>query len=90
MLRRLLNEYQSEYFAVVFDAPGKNFRHVLYPDYKAHRPPMPDDLRAQIEPLQELIRAMGLPLIIEPDVEADDVLGTLARLGKRQGFEVII
>ncbi len=90
MLRRLLNDYQSDYFTVVFDAPGKNFRHELYPEYKAHRPPMPDELRVQIEPLHQLIRALGLPLIIEPDVEADDVLGTLARFGKQQGLKVII
>lgn len=90
MLRRLLAEYNSDYFAVVFDAPGKNFRHELYRDYKAHRPPMPDDLRVQIEPLHELIRAMGLPLIMVPAVEADDVLGTLAVYAEQQGFQVVI
>ena len=90
MLRRLLAEYDSAYFSVVFDAPGKNFRHELYADYKAHRPSMPDDLRAQVEPLHHLIRAMGLPLIMEPDVEADDVLGTLAQYAEQQGFDVVI
>ncbi len=90
MLRKLLTEHKTDYFTVVFDAPGKTFRHQLYPDYKAHRPPMPDDLRVQIEPLQRLIRTMGLPLIIEPDVEADDVLGALARKGEQAGFDVVI
>lgn len=90
MLKRLLAEYDSPYFAVVFDASGKNFRHDLYADYKAHRPPMPDDLRVQIEPLHELIRVMGLPLIMVPNVEADDVLGTLALYAEQQGFHVVI
>ena len=90
MLRKLINDYNTPYFAVVFDAPGKTFRHDLYDQYKAHRPPMPDDLRVQIEPLHELIRALGLPLIIEHGVEADDVLGSLAQNAERQGFKVII
>lgn len=90
MLKRLLAEYDSPYFAVVFDAPGKNFRHDLYADYKAHRPPMPEDLRVQIEPLHELIRVMGLPLIMVPNVEADDVLATLALYAEQQGFQVVI
>ncbi|WP_305909893.1 DNA polymerase I [Methylomarinum sp. Ch1-1] len=90
MLRKLMADHQSEYFTVVFDAPGKTFRHELYDQYKAHRPPMPDDLRVQIEPLHNLIRTMGLPLIIEPDVEADDVLGALAQQAEKLGFEVII
>jgi len=90
MLRKLMADYQSEYVTVVFDAPGKTFRNALYDQYKAHRPPMPDDLRVQIEPLHQLIRAMGLPLIIEPGVEADDVLGALAQHAVQQGFNVII
>lgn len=90
MLRKLINDYGTPYFAVVFDAPGKTFRHDLYDQYKAHRPPMPDDLRVQIAPLHELIRSLGLPLIIEHGVEADDVLGSLAQNAARQGFEVII
>lgn len=90
MLRKLLAEYQTEYFAVVFDAPGKNFRHELYAEYKAHRPPMPDDLRVQIQPLHELIRAMGLPLISYDGVEADDVLGCLAIKAAQAGFQVVI
>ncbi|WKJ90309.1 DNA polymerase I [Methylomonas montana] len=90
MLRKLINDYGTPYFAVVFDAPGKTFRHDLYDQYKAHRPPMPDDLRVQIAPLHDLIRSLGLPLIIEHGVEADDVLGSLAQNAARQGFEVII
>ncbi len=90
MLRKLLAEYQTEYFAVVFDAPGKNFRHELYAEYKAHRPPMPDDLRVQIQPLHELIQAMGLPLISHDGVEADDVLGCLAIKAAQAGFQVVI
>ncbi len=90
MLRKLIADYQSEYITVVFDAPGKTFRNDLYDQYKAHRPPMPDDLRVQIEPLHQLIRAMGLPLIMEPGVEADDVLGALAQHAAREGFSVII
>jgi DNA polymerase-1 len=90
MLRKLLADYQSDYVTVVFDAPGKTFRNDLYDQYKAHRPPMPDELRVQIEPLHQLIRAMGLPLIIEPGVEADDVLGALAQHAAQQGFSVVI
>lgn len=90
MLRKLINDYGTPYFAVVFDAPGKTFRHDLYEQYKAHRPPMPDDLRVQIQPLHDLIRSLGLPLIIEDGVEADDVLGSLAQNAARQGFHVII
>ncbi len=90
MLRKLLADYQSDYVTVVFDASGKTFRNDLYDQYKAHRPPMPDDLRVQIEPLHHLIRAMGLPLIIEAGVEADDVLGALAQHAAQQGFSVVI
>ncbi|MGR8951323.1 MAG: DNA polymerase I [Gammaproteobacteria bacterium] len=90
MLRKMLGDYPDAHIAVVFDAPGKNFRHDLYDQYKAHRPPMPDDLRGQIEPLHRMVRAMGLPLISEEGVEADDVLGCLAKKAEREGFEVII
>ena len=90
MLRKLIADYHSDYITVVFDAPGKTFRNDLYADYKAHRPPMPDDLRVQIAPLHQLIKAMGLPLIMESGVEADDVLGALAQHAAQQGFEVII
>src|SRR5690625_6374329 len=78
MLRRLQRDYPASVVAVVFDAPVKTFRDELYEEYKAQRPPMPDDLRAQIEPIHALIRAMGLPLLIVEGVEADDVIGTLA------------
>jgi len=78
MIRKLAKDYEGSPIAVVFDAKGKTFRNDLYADYKANRPPMPDDLREQIEPIHEIIRAMGLPLLIVPDVEADDVIGTLA------------
>ena len=90
MLRKLIADYHSDYITVIFDAPGKTFRNELYDQYKAHRPPMPDDLRVQIAPLHNLIRAMGLPLIIESGVEADDVLGVLAQHAERQGYDVII
>ncbi len=90
MLRKLIVDYQTDYITVVFDAPGKTFRNDLYSEYKSHRPPMPDDLRVQIEPLHRLIRAMGLPLIMESGVEADDVLGALAQHAAQQGFKVII
>jgi len=90
MLRKLINDYRPTHIAVVFDAPGKTFRDVLYPEYKAHRPPMPEDLRTQIEPTLEIIRAMGLPLLIVDDVEADDVIGTLARQATEQGIETLV
>jgi len=90
MLRKLIADYHSDYITVVFDAPGKTFRNDLYDQYKAHRPPMPDDLRVQIEPLHNIIRAMGLPLIIESGVEADDVMGALAQHAESEGFQVII
>ena len=90
MLRRLHKDYPSEYSACVFDAKGKTFRDDIYPEYKANRASMPDDLRAQIEPLFETIRAMGWPLIIEEGVEADDVIGALARQAENQGINTII
>ncbi|MDD5272890.1 MAG: DNA polymerase I [Methylovulum sp.] len=90
MLRKLMGDYASDHISVIFDAPGKTFRNELYDQYKAHRPPMPDDLRVQIEPLHQLIRAMGLPLLMESGVEADDVLGTLACRAQARGYQVII
>ncbi len=90
MLRKLRNDYQPTHFAVVFDAPGKTFRDDLYAEYKANRPPMPDELRMQIERLHEIIRAMGLPLLVIDGVEADDVIGTLARQAAEQGMDVLI
>src|SRR5699024_12186679 len=90
MLRKLLEDYSPNEVGVVFDAPGKTFRDEMYEEYKAQRPPMPDDLRAQIEPLYAIIRAMGLPLIIKEGVEADDVIGTLARQAEAAGRDVVI
>lgn len=90
MLRRLTNDYQPEHMAVVFDAPGGSFRNEIYPEYKANRPPMPEDLRCQIEPLHEIIQAMGLPLVMVPGVEADDVIGTLATQAANEGVKTVI
>ncbi|MCB1862405.1 MAG: DNA polymerase I, partial [Gammaproteobacteria bacterium] len=90
MLRKMISDYQPQYIAVVFDAPGGTFRNQIYDQYKANRPPMPDDLRAQIAPLQHIVRAMGLPLLIESGVEADDVIGTLAARASRQGMNTLI
>ena len=90
MLRKLREDYQPELMAVVFDAPGKTFRDDLYPEYKSHRPPMPDDLREQIEPLHAVVRALGLPLLAVPAVEADDVIGTLATRAAAQGLATLI
>lgn len=90
MLRRLLADYPTDHFAVVFDAKGKTFRNDLYSEYKAHRPPMPDELRAQIEPVHQAVRAMGLPLISIAGVEADDVIGTLAIQATKLGMRTVI
>ncbi|HCG8420901.1 TPA: DNA polymerase I [Vibrio parahaemolyticus] len=90
MLRSMMRQFASERIAVVFDAKGKTFRDKMYSEYKANRPPMPDDLRCQIEPLHNVIRAMGLPLICVPGVEADDVIGTLAYQASQQGMPVLI
>lgn len=90
MLRRLHKDYHADYSACVFDAKGKTFRDDLYPEYKAHRPPMPDDLAAQIAPLHECIRAMGWPMLIVDGVEADDVIGTLAKLAVHENMRCII
>ncbi|MGL6315251.1 DNA polymerase I [Vibrio sp. WXL103] len=90
MLRSMMRQFASERIAVVFDAKGKTFRDEMYSEYKANRPPMPDDLRCQIEPLHQVIRAMGLPLISIPGVEADDVIGTLAHQASQAGMPVLI
>ncbi|MBV1774761.1 DNA polymerase I [Burkholderiaceae bacterium DAT-1] len=90
MLKRLQKEIPADFVACVFDAKGKTFRDDLYPDYKAHRPPMPDDLRAQIEPIHQAVAALGLPILMVDGVEADDVIGTLARQGDASGMQVII
>ena len=90
MLKRIPQDYPGANVIVIFDAKGKNFRHEIYPEYKANRPPMPDDLRCQIEPIHEIIKAMGFPLLIVPDVEADDVIGVLANEATQNKQEVII
>ncbi|HEY9146866.1 MAG TPA: 5'-3' exonuclease H3TH domain-containing protein, partial [Thiobacillus sp.] len=90
MLHKLRKDYAADYIACVFDAKGKTFRDDLYPAYKAHRPPMPDDLRSQIEPLHEAIRAEGWPLVVIDGVEADDVIGTLVRHATQKGIRSIV
>jgi len=90
MIKRLLEDYQPEHMAVIFDAKGKTFRDDIYPEYKAHRPPMPDELRSQIEPLHAWVKAMGLPLLNVNGVEADDVIGTLAQQASALGIETVI
>ncbi|NOQ79866.1 MAG: DNA polymerase I, partial [Gammaproteobacteria bacterium] len=90
MLKRLLNDYPTQRVAMIFDAKGKTFRDDMYPEYKANRASMPDDLRCQIEPLYEVIQAMGVPLIAIPGVEADDVIGTLAVQAAQDGLDVVI
>jgi DNA polymerase-1 len=90
MLRRLDSDFKADYLACIFDAKGKTFRDDWYPEYKAHRPPMPDDLVRQIEPLHACIRALGWPLLAIEGVEADDVIGTLTREASRQGIECVV
>ncbi|MBU1236412.1 MAG: DNA polymerase I [Gammaproteobacteria bacterium] len=90
MLRKLEADYKADYRAVVFDAKGKTFRDDWYPDYKANRPAMPDDLIAQVEPLHECIRAEGWPLLMIDGVEADDVIGTLARQATEQHMDCVV
>jgi len=90
MLKRLRKDFKADFSACVFDAKGKTFREDLYPDYKAHRPPMPEDLARQIEPLHEAVRALGWPLLMIEGVEADDVIGTLVRQAEREGIESIV
>ena len=90
MLRRLLKDYDPQQVAVVFDAPGKTFRDEIYPAYKAQRPSMPDDLIRQIGPIHDIVRAMGLPLLMIEGVEADDVIGTLARQAAAEGRDALI
>ena len=90
MLRRQLKEHPSDYLVVVFDAPGKTFRDDIYPDYKSNRPPMPDDLRAQIAPTHDVIQAMGIPLLSVAAVEADDVIGTLSTTASAMSIDTDI
>jgi len=90
MLRRLEQDFPGSKVVVVFDAKGKTFRHDMYEEYKANRPPMPEDLAIQIEPIHDIVRAMGLPLLIVPGVEADDVIGTLAHEATSKGIDVVV
>ncbi len=90
MLQKLRKDVRAEYAAVVFDAPGKTFRDDLYPDYKANRSPMPDDLRSQIEPIHEVVRLLGWKVLHVPGVEADDVIGTLACMASTHGLRTVI
>lgn len=90
MIRKLINDYPDSRVAIVFDAKGKTFRHEMYADYKANRPSMPNELRSQIEPIHQIIKLMGLPLLVEEGVEADDVLGTLAHLATQSKTDVVI
>jgi DNA polymerase-1 len=90
MLNKMIKEEAPDRIAVVFDAPGRTFRDDLFEQYKAHRTPMPDDLRAQIQPLYDVVSAMGVPLLRVAGVEADDVIGTLAKQGADAGFKVLI
>ncbi|MEW5011319.1 MAG: DNA polymerase I [Cycloclasticus sp.] len=90
MLKKLVDSYPDAYFGVIFDAPGKTFRNEMYSEYKANRSAMPEELREQIKPLHQLIKAMGLPLVMESGVEADDVIGTLAQQAEQAGLRVVI
>lgn len=90
MLHKLLEDYKPEYIGVIFDAKGKNFRHEIYPQYKAHRPPMPEDLQQQIQPLHEIVRALGLSCIVVNGIEADDVIATLTYHANQINMPVII
>ena len=90
MLKSLVRQFNPSHMVVVFDAKGPTFRNEMYSEYKAHRPPMPDDLRTQIEPIHEIIKAMGLPLVSITGVEADDVIGTFARIASEQQRHVLI
>ena len=90
MLNKLVEDYDPQHMAVVMDAGGKTFRNEIYSEYKAHRPPMPDELRSQIEPLLEAVEAMGFPLLRIPGVEADDVIGTLATRAGEQGMDTLV
>ena len=90
MLKSLIRQYNPTHMAVIFDAKGKTFRDDIYEEYKANRPPMPEELRSQIEPLHTIIKAMGLPLIVESGVEADDVIGTLACRATEHGIDTLI
>lgn len=90
MLRKLVQDHKAEYAACIFDAKGKTFRDDIYPEYKSHRPPMPEDLAAQIEPIHKAVRALGWPVFAVEGVEADDVIGTLARIATEHGLNTVV
>jgi DNA polymerase-1 len=90
MILKLVREEQPAHIAVVFDAPGKTFRDDIYDEYKATRPPMPDDLRSQVQPILDAVEAMGLPLLRVTGVEADDVIGTLCKQAEEKGLSVLV
>ncbi|NNC54747.1 MAG: DNA polymerase I, partial [Pseudomonadales bacterium] len=90
MLRRLQKDYPGSTVAVIFDAKGKTFRDRIFAEYKANRPPMPDELRSQVQPIHDIVNAMGLPLLVVDDVEADDVIGTLAREASAASLPVVV
>ena len=90
MMKRLREQIGAEYAACVFDAPGKTFRDDWYPEYKANRASMPEDLAAQIEPIHEVVRMLGWPIIMVPGIEADDAIGTLARAATESGWKTVI
>jgi DNA polymerase-1 len=90
MMRRARTEIDADHIACIFDAKGKTFREEMYPDYKANRSSMPEDLAAQIETIHQVVKAMGWPVLVVPGIEADDVIGTLAKQAKKEGWEVLI
>ena len=90
MILKLVREEQPAHVAVVFDAPGKTFRDDIYADYKATRPPMPDELRSQVQPILDAVKALGLPLLQVDGVEADDVIGTLCARAEKRGMQVLV
>jgi DNA polymerase-1 len=90
MMKKLREQYPAEHAACVFDAPGKTFRDDWYPEYKANRAPMPDALREQIAPIHEVVKLLGWPVLVPPGIEADDAIGTLARVAAETGHDVII
>ncbi len=90
MIKKLIYDYDPEYISVIFDPKGKTQRDAIYADYKAHRPPMPDDLSLQIQPIYQIIKAMGISIIVEAGIEADDVIGTIAKQATKLGLKTLI
>ena len=90
MILKLLSEKEPRYLAIVFDAKGPTFRHEIYVDYKANRPPMPEDMAVQLPYIRNVVKNLGIPMLQESGFEADDIIGTLARVGEAEGFNVVI